>query len=308
MILSALRAELAKVRERHGRITEAVIVLGAPRSGTSVLFETLARHSMLWSLGTESHAVLEGPFHPSHFGWESNALSPLDLDPATARRLRSDFWRRAKPANGDSASRLETELRRALGIRLLEKTPKNCFRIEFLAAMFPRVRFLFLRRDGRETVSSLMDGWRAAGRFETYELPVPLHISGYSGQKWCFVLPPGWRSLVSSSLEEVCAHQWASSIDAVLKVLPSLRARGLVYELAYEDLIARPREVLANTLSFLGLPWEEGLLSGGDTLRVTNTVTPPAPGKWRTRNGPAIERILPRIADAQRALGYTIDA
>jgi len=311
-------------------IRDPVVLLGPPRSGTTLLFETLARHAGLWSIGRESHAVLEGPFHPRLRGWESNALGAGDLDPATAERLRGGFerralpgtfWRSAPPApegpdRRDALRRREHRaaihrawqaLRRAVGrppVRLLEKTPKNCLRVPFLAALFPDARFVVLRRDGRATVSSLMDGWRAAGTYRTYETPVPLSIAGYAGRAWCFTLPPGWRRLVERPLEEVCAEQWAASAEALQAAVPGLGAAGRVHETSYEDLVARPREVLAGVLRFLGLPFEEALLPEGDRLRVINAVTPPAPDKWRARNGPAVERILPRIAAAQAGWGY----
>jgi len=306
-------------------IGEAVILLGAPRSGTTVLFDTLGRSSHLWSLGQESHEVLEGPFHPSLRGWDSNALAAEDLDPATAEALRTQFVLRAQPgtvwrrrgerraagAGSSSAERLGyfgervgAALRRRAGrIRLLEKTPKNCLRIPFLRALFPRARFVFLRRDGRPTVSSLMDGWRAGGEYGTYDPPEPLSIAGYGGRRWCFVLQPGWRDLVRAPLEEVCAAQWSSCASAVLRHLPPLRSAGVLHECTYEDLVRDPRGTLEAILRFLGIPWEDDLLPGG-TLPVVNAVTPPDPEKWRRRNGEAVERILPRIAEVQTALGY----
>jgi sulfotransferase family protein len=304
-------------------IRDPVIVLGAPRSGTSMLFETLARSSRLWSLTDESHEVLEGPYHPRLRGWESNALGAGDLDPATAECLRAEFelraqpgmLRRAKQDRRDSGRRrrmhyalirfaVRVQRRRAGPVRLLEKTPKNCLRIPFLRALFPDARFVFLRRDGRATISSLIEGWQAGERYESYRLPEPLHIAGHEGQGWCFLLPPGWRRLAHAPLEEVCAAQWLSSSEAVLAALDALRAEGCVYELAYEDLVARPRETLAPLLQFLGIPFEPAILAGREQLRLVNVVSPPETEKWRRRNGAAIDRILPQIAAAQRALGY----
>ena len=306
-------------------IGEAVVLLGAPRSGTTVLFDTLGRSSRLWSLGQESHGVLEGPFHPSVRGWESNALRAEDLDAATAGRLRGEFLRRAQPGTvwrrregrrergspGGAVERLgyfadrvgAAAARWTAGVRLLEKTPKNCLRIPFLRALFPGARFVFLRRDGRPTVSSLMDGWRKEGVYETYEVPEPLAVAGYGGKRWCFLLQPGWRKVARAPLEEVCAEQWAVCAETLLAELPALRRDGVLHELAYEDLVRDPRPALEGILRFLGLPWEEAILPGG-TLPVVNAVTPPDPEKWRKHNGAAVERVLPRLAAAQRALGY----
>jgi hypothetical protein len=296
-----------------------------------MLFETMARSSRLWSLSDESHAVLEGPYHPALRGWGSNVLGEQDLDTSTARRLHHEFarlvqpgiLRRAKQDRHDARQRggspspagwryavvraAATVLRHHPGatIRLLEKTPKNCLRIPFLRALFPDARFVFLRRDPRSTISSLMDGWRAGGRYVSYRLPERPRVAGDGREGWCFVLPAGWRGLLAAPLEEVCAAQWSACVTAVLAELPRLRADGVVYEMAYEDLTARPRETLAALFTFLALPLEPAVLSPqAGALRLVNAVTPPDPHKWRRMNGPAVERILPRVAPLGQALGY----
>lgn len=308
-------------------IREPVFILGAPRSATTLLFQTLARSSALCSLGRESQPILEGPYHPSRLGWRSNALAAADLTPENAALIRAGFLRRMQPGDvwrrrdarrgerpgakglpgrvGYAAARLRSALRRRFGtMRLLEKTPNNCLRIPFLRALFPDAKFLFLRRDGRPNVSSLMDGWNLEGQFESYEVPLPVRVGGYAGKKWCFLLPPGWRDLVDQPLEVVCAEQWKACMEAVLAELPRLRADGAVCELSYEDLTGAPRETLTRVLGFLGLPAEEEVVPSDDRLPVINARTPPDPDKWRKRNGPAVERILPRIEAVQRALGY----
>jgi hypothetical protein len=307
-------------------IRDAVILVGAPRSGTTVLFETLGRSSHLWSLGKESHEILEGPFHPRHREWESNALGAEDLEPETAGRLRADYARRVKPGavwryraarrearpGPLSLRRLRYRLgrlgvtfrRRFSALRLLEKTPKNCLRIPFLQKLFPGAKFVFLSRDGRPTISSMMDGWREPGLYETYRVPVELAIGGYEGSPWCFLLPRSWRELAELPLEEVCAAQWLQAVGAVLEALPRLRRAGAVHELRYEDMVADPRAALLGILEFLGLPWEDEILPEGNRLRVVNALTPPDPDKWRRRNGAAVERIMPRIEETQALLGY----
>ena len=308
-------------------IRDPVFVLGAPRSATTLLFHTLARSSGLWSLGMESQAVFEGPYHPSLLGWRSNALGAEDLTPENGERIRAGFlrrvqpgpvWRRRdarrekRPGSRGPAARIAyaaararaAAIRRFGTVRLLEKTPDNCLRVPFLRALFPDAKFLFLRRDGRNNVSALIDGWRLEGQFESYDLPVPVGIPGYAGRRWCFHLPPGWRGLTTEPLEVVCAEQWKSCMEAVLAELPSLRAAGAVCELSYEELTRAPRTTLTRVLGFLGLPVEDAVVPREDRLPVVNARTPPDPEKWRKTNGPAIERILPRIAGVQAALGY----
>jgi hypothetical protein len=302
-------------------IKDPVIVLGAPRSATTLLFKTLSAHSGLWSLRSESHRVFEGPYHPSRTGKWHHALGAEDLTPENARALRAAFLERAMPGTvrrlqeegvpggkpGYASARVRAMLvRRILPVRLLEKTPRNCLRIPFLRALFPDAKFLFLRRDGLATISSLIEGWNAAAGSEGRDVPLPepLRIPGYAGKSWCYVLPPGWRALADQPLEVVCAEQWKACVEAILAELPSLRAEGRVCELSYEELTLDPRPTLLRILSFLGLPPEESVVPSEGLLPVVNARTPPDPQKWRKRNGEMVERIIPRVAAVQKALGY----
>src|SRR3954468_16814436 len=109
-------------------LTRPIIIVSAPRSGSTLLLETLAASPDLWSVGGESHAVIEGiPWlHPGSRGWESNRLGRADADARTIRLLRRRF---------SAAVRDRVGRRAPVGpprVRLLEKTPRNALRIPFL--------------------------------------------------------------------------------------------------------------------------------------------------------------------------------
>ena len=42
---------------------------------------------------------------------------------------------------------------------MLEKTPKNALRLPFLARVFPEARFIYLHRDPRRVLASMMEAW-----------------------------------------------------------------------------------------------------------------------------------------------------
>lgn len=286
-------------RAAEVRIRAPVIILGAPRSGTTMLYEALARSSHLFSLGGESHAIFEGPFAPSLRGWASNAVAARDVDASALAAIRTGLGRAARSAAGEAAEPGRT-------IRLLEKTPKNCLRLPLLRALFPDAHYVFLRRDGRATIASLLAGWRSAGRYESYTLPEPLRIPDYAGERWCFLLPPGWRELRGRPLAEVCAAQWCASVEAVLEEAPALRAAGRFSEVCYEELVRSPRRVLGELCEQIELPFEAALLDGDGALRVVNTLHAPGRDKWREASA-ELARILPRIAALQERLGYPRD-
>ena len=61
---------------------QPIIILSAPRSGSTLLFETLAKSDELWTIGGESHAVIEGmpEFSPGYQDSISNQLTEKDGD------------------------------------------------------------------------------------------------------------------------------------------------------------------------------------------------------------------------------------
>ena len=146
------------------RIVDPVFVVCPPRSGSSLLFETLQRSPGLATIGGESHRVIEGiaALTPAAHDWASNRLDVDDATEGIVAHLKERFAILLRDRNG-AACHGPT--------RLLEKTPKNALRIPFLAEAFPDARFVYLYRDPRETVSSMLDVWRSE-RFVTYpELP-----------------------------------------------------------------------------------------------------------------------------------------
>src|ERR1051325_11259376 len=88
---------------------------------------------------------------------------------------------------------------------MLEKTPKNSLRIPFLKTMFPDALFIYLYRDPRATMSSMLDAWRS-NKFATYPA-----LPGWTGHPWSLLLVPGWRSLIDKPLAEIVAHQWTTA-------------------------------------------------------------------------------------------------
>jgi hypothetical protein len=335
-------------------IQSAVLIIGAPRSGTTLLYRILSEVSSLWSIGYESKAIIEKHHHPGRKGWASGALEAADLTPDsqaamlaafTAQAAPGAYWRRvnrlrealrglawwrkvksrshssasgaalsaAIPQGGLGVARWLTQAYRRLGgwvgeapFRLLEKTPENCLRLPFLQALFPEIRIIYLTRDGRANVNSLMEGWRQPVLFPGYEVPLELSIPGDERGRWAFTLIPGWRELASSRLEEICAHQWIRCNEAVLAFWEM--GQVPLHKVRYEDLIRAPLPTLAGIAAFLDVDFEDelGRFAGG--LPQTNVVSEPAAAKWRRQNPEAIGRILPMIQPMMEALGYESSA
>ena len=263
-----------------------IFVVGCPRSGTTLLLDALRASGELATVQSEGHILWDEFHHPRDHGWSSDAVAPGEI----AGREREYLY---------LAIRLF-----ARGGRFVDKTPANCLRVAYLEALFPDATFVFLRRRGAENVSSLMEGWRARPRFVRYRLPEPLTGLGeLDGERWSFVLVPGWRDLRAASLEEICAHQYVECNRAVLDA----RATSAAWvDLAYEDLVTSPTEELRRVYDELGLSFGEAVERFARELATRRSATSlTAPGREaQRRNEAAVERVAPRIEAVERRLGY----
>lgn len=271
---------------------EPVFILGSPRSGTTMLFNLLDRSPSLVSLGRGSHLLWEMFHGIERPGWRSHSVGPEEVSDRERKVL---YWVIGRLAGRE---------------RYLDKFPRNCLRAAYLDALFPDAYFVYIRRDGRAVVSSLMTGWRTEGKFgRGTELPVPLSIEGYRGRQWRFLVPPGWEAYASGrSLAEVCAFQWVASNEAILAAREQIDTERWV-DVRYEELVRWPQQVASRMLEGIGLPRDEAVLRWASELdaHVSKTaVTAPSHEKWRKEHPHEVESILPMIEAMMRRLGYEI--
>jgi hypothetical protein len=266
-------------------IDRPIFIVSTPRSGSTLLFETLVRAPALFTTGEESHRRIEmiGDLHPRNRGWTSNRLLAEEATSPLVDALADNFYPYLRDRSGDQA----------VGpVRMLEKTPKNALRVPFFAAAWPDSIFVYLYREPRQTLASMIEAW-STGRFRTYP-----GLPGWVGQPWSLLLVPGWRELVGRPLPEVVAAQWAITTDILvsdLEELPKGRARTLEYDRFVDD----PQGAMERLTASLGLGWDQQL---GMTLPPSRfTTSKPSRDKWM-RLAPVIEGLLPGVEKAdQRA-------
>lgn len=270
-----------------GRLDRPVFVIGAPRSGTSLLYSILRSHPAVAHWPGEAHEVWEADYHPALGGWVSNVLGAGDVEPAAAARIRRALFLAAGPRR-----------------RLVDKTPRNSLRVEFVDHLFPDARFVHLHRDGRDNVNSLINAWRTP-RYRTYELPEPHSIPGADPRWWKFVLYPGWRDDVAGPLEVVCARQWIACNEHALDALAPLAPERRV-AVRFESLVADCVAETARILDAVGLDFADAVRRRAEAAATTpvNVVTPPERGKWRRENPEAIARVEPLLEPVMERMGY----
>jgi hypothetical protein len=273
-------------------IERPVFIVSAPRACSTLLFETLVQAPTLWSIGDESHRLIEShpKLSPGRGFTDSNRLTADLLDPRLAESLRAAFLRQLRDRDGAPAiGSGETRF------RLLEKTPKNALRIPFLHALFPDARFVFLHREARENIGSIIDAW-GSGRFVTYRRIVTAH------GPWSLLLPPGWRDFLQRPLAEIAAFQWASANHLLMQDLAALPAERWCTVSAGELREDAPRTV-RRLCAFMDIVVDERFADYLVRPLPPSRYTLSAPGveKWQRHAG-MIEAVLPRIAPVVAAL------
>ncbi|HEX3131378.1 MAG TPA: TIGR03032 family protein [Thermoanaerobaculia bacterium] len=265
-----------------------VFIVCPPRSGSSLLYEALSQAPDVWTIGGESHAFIERirELQPVRRNFESNRLTAEDATPEVVRTLQKNFFDRLRDRDGNPPTPEDT----AAGLRFLEKTPKNSLRVPFLAKVFPDALFVYLYRDPRETISSMLDAWRS-GRFPTYT-----RLPDWEGPKWSFLLVPGWREWSGRPLPEIVARQWSAATTQLLDDLEALDP-GRWCVASYDRLVAEPQQEIERICAFAGLSWDRTLTAPLPPAR--HTLTSPEPGKWR-HNAKELKPVMPLAADAAR--------
>jgi Sulfotransferase family len=262
-----------------------LFIVGAPRSGTSLLYKLLCLHPEAawisnWSRRTPGIAPVA-------------ALNRLARRPSSARRLvwfgadaanayvygrRRALWERLypmpvegepvfrrcgigqgpadQPVEGRQAACLRrtfADLQRWSGGRvLISKRIANNQRIPFLAAAFPAARFLHLIRDGRAVAYSLsrVDWWE-------------------DGVVWWYGdTPRRWRERGGDPWELVATH-WVRELASIEEGLGAV-ASDRQLELRYETLVDDPAVLLQQVARFAALADDPGWRSELDRLRYPN--------------------------------------
>ena len=159
-------------------------------------------------------------------------------------------------------------------LRMLEKTPKNALRVPFLNAVFPDALFVYLYRDPRPSIASMIEAWETQ-RFVTYP-----QLPEWEGEPWSLLLPPGWRDLRGASLAEIAAAQWDTTTRPLLADLEKLPPqRWCVVD--YDAFVADPRADVERVCDFAGVSYDDVTAEPLPLSR--HTVSEPAPDKWRAR-------------------------
>ncbi len=149
------------------------------------------------------------------------------------------------------------------------------------------MRFVYLYRDPRETVSSMLDAWRS-GRFVTYPA-----LPDWTESPWSLLLVPGWRELAGRPLGEIVTTQWATATEVLLDDLESLDADRWCVT-SYDAIVRDAQAEMERLAAFCGVEWDVTLEA--DLPLSRHTLDSPDPEKWR-RNADELEPHWDRVRE-----------
>jgi hypothetical protein len=291
------------------QFTKPIFVLSAPRAGSTHFYQIVRRlHQVLSFAGENDPMWLR--FFPYHrLDTPTDYVSAHECDPVTIAAIKAFiFWKTFNRYTYFEGNILSHHFLQRHPIIYMEKTIANCFHIDAIEKIFPDALYIYLVRDGRANVSSIMESWQQkVGCKPRGLINFPANAST---SRWCTPVPLGWESVVDKSLEEICAWTWVEHNRYVIdkyQASPSFAQRCL--RLSYEELVANPLEATEKVSAFTGLAISS---SCRDYINrnspSSTTVSAPKLDKWKEKNSEAIHKILPMITPMMKRLGYEVSA
>jgi hypothetical protein len=240
----------------QSKLFKPVIILGAPRSGTSVLGRILESHPdfvhikeprLTWKFGNDG---------------KSDLLKAVDARPEVKKHIIQKF---------------ESFIERP-GQRLLEKTPSNSLRVDFIKEIFPDAKFVHIIRNGYDSVLSIRNYWNGFTGGLSYNRigskssilkdriqeihwrQIPYYVGELTGRiaskvgfpstvLWGPRLPAMKGMMSQMDLLEVCALQWRFCVELACQDGRKLPTSNY-YEIKLEELNS---ENLQEIIDFLEL-------------------------------------------------------
>ncbi|MAE66230.1 MAG: hypothetical protein CMJ18_18320 [Phycisphaeraceae bacterium] len=115
-----------------------IIIIGAPRSGTTMLQQIFNQHPRL---GLMWEPRLTWRYRNDN---KSDMLRPEDARPDVIQHIRTTFANAVREMGRD---------------RLCEKTPSNSLRMGFVDRVFPDCKFIHTIRHGEDSILSMIEKW-----------------------------------------------------------------------------------------------------------------------------------------------------
>ena len=204
-----------------------VFIIGCGRSGTTILGETLSKHSKIKYLNERRD--LWHKHYPEFNIWESKTNNPkliakkCDVSEKRNLNLRKLFFK-LRVLNSSKI--------------LLEKLPINSFRLRFLEKSFPEAKYIYLTRNGLE-VSKSIEKKIKKGKW-------------FTGAKFKLLVQHYKEDFSDKSNLSKAMYEWKLSISESDKFFRKLNKDKFIH-LSYEDFVEHTESSIIKIFKFLEL-------------------------------------------------------
>jgi len=231
LIVRCTREWIARARELGSSDVTPVLILGMPRSGTTLVEQIVSMHPEVGA-GSELHfwnqrgAVWHRSYATGTDGNEKPFVPTENLDPEFTAKAAADYLSLLRMIAPTAA-------------RVTDKMPFNFLWAGLIHVAFPRATIIHCRRAAIDTALSI---------HQTHFQPG-------------LAFPTGGAELVAYF------RDYQRLVDHWRSVLPAER----FIEVDYEDLTCAPEPVIRRIISACGLPWHDACLRPEHNPRAVNT-------------------------------------
>ena len=184
--------------------------------------------------------------------------------------------------------------------RFSEKTPRNCFLIDFLYQAFPDAKFIHIIRDGRDAaLSHSKKPWLQAASAKSGRRESGGYFYGPYARFW--VEPERKHEFETTSDIHRCIWAWRRHTETILSQAANL-PRSQYYELRYEALVTTPKKEAEGLLNYLEIinPDSRNLLHEAFARANSNSVA-----GWQKELSPEqLKQVETEAGSLLQRLGY----
>ena len=236
-----------------------VIIIGAPRSGTNILRDTLTVFS---EVGTWDCDEIPYIWRYGNKQFPTDLLTPEMVTPKIKKYIRSQFDKISRKMNCNN---------------IIEKTCANSLRVGYVDKILPNAKYIFILRNGIDAVNSAMQRWGSKLSL-SYTLKklkyvplsnIPYYGFNYVGNRlykisnrnrlklWgpVFIKP---NKLEKYSLEEISAMQWVECVTRANESFEKMNEEK-VLRIRYEEFATHPNEITKEIANFIGFHFDNNI-------------------------------------------------
>jgi hypothetical protein len=283
--------KIAKFFPKLKNVTEPIFILGTGRSGTTILGIILSIHKDVGFLNEPKALWHEVYPYEDIIGSYSMEEASYKLDEAIADETQR------KNIHKIFGFYLFT----TFNSKVVDKYPELVFRIPYVKKLFPDAKFIFLVRNGWDTVASI-DNW--SQRLGTSTSEETQNWWGRNNRKWDLLVeqilkPDKYFSDIIPFITEINNHRDMAALEWIATMRQGLLVLQLypesILRVNYEELTNKPKSILESIQTFSNLDYDDVYINYG--VEVLKNVKAKDPVELHPK-------IMPLFLETMEKLGY----